>query len=38
MNLSNIKEMIYENNSFIIAGHVSPDGDCIGSAVALATA
>lgn len=38
MNLSNIKKMIYENNSFIIAGHVSPDGDCIGSAVALATA
>ena len=36
--LAEIAEALLERNSFAVCGHVSPDGDCIGSALALAAA
>ncbi|MHB9154071.1 MAG: DHH family phosphoesterase [Endomicrobiales bacterium] len=35
--LSKIAEAIKKNNTFFIAGHIKPDGDTIGSALALAS-
>ena len=36
--LAAIAEALRERDSFVIGGHVSPDGDCIGSQLALAWA
>lgn len=36
--LASIAELLRERDDFIVCGHVSPDGDCIGSQLALAAA
>ncbi|MCL2356177.1 MAG: DHH family phosphoesterase [Defluviitaleaceae bacterium] len=36
--MNDILQIIRENNSFVLAGHVGPDGDAIGSCFALALA
>ena len=33
--LEDIAQLILENESFVLCGHVSPDGDCLGSQLAL---
>lgn len=38
MSASEISQIIKENSSFAVAVHVNPDGDCLGSAAALAYA
>ena len=37
-NLASIAEALRANDDFIICGHVSPDGDCLGSQLGLAAA
>ena len=36
--LAGIAEVLSKHESFVICGHVSPDGDCLGSQLALAAA
>ncbi|WP_080797166.1 DHH family phosphoesterase [Arabiibacter massiliensis] len=36
--LASIAEALREHDDFVVCGHVSPDGDCIGSQLALAVA
>lgn len=37
-NLTEIIRLIKENQRFVLAGHLSPDGDCIGATIALGLA
>ncbi len=36
--LEEIAQVIKDNNSFVVCGHIGPDGDCIGSQLSLAHA
>ena len=37
-NISEISKIIKQSKTFFIAGHIKPDGDCLGSALALCSA